>query len=276
MAIALPPICLTILRICMQHKYSISLVSYLNTKPFLYGLQHEPESAQFALELDIPSVGGKKILENQVDIGLVPVAVLAKLDDARIISDYCIGADGPVRSVCLFSHVPIDKIEKVFMDYHSMTSVQLVNILLKEYWHVHPEQIPATTGYIEQIQGTTAGLIIGDRALGLYDKFPYVYDLSEAWKSHTGLPFVFAAWITRKEIPAEVLQSLNKALHLGVESIDAVVNMYAGNQLDKHALHDYFTVNIDYHLDGVKRKALELFIGKIRMYADVDGSLHEQ
>ena len=76
----------------MPTKYTISLVSYLNTKPFLYGLQHAQEARRFALELDIPSVGGKKILDNAVDIGLVPVAVLAQLDDARIISDYCIGA----------------------------------------------------------------------------------------------------------------------------------------------------------------------------------------
>lgn len=251
----------------MPNKYRISLVSYLNTKPFLYGLQHAEEARQFALELDIPSVGGKKILENTVDIGLVPVAVLAQLNDARIISDYCIGADGDVKSVCLFSRVPIEEVESVYLDYHSMTSVQLVQILFREYWKRSPAYLPAFTGYIENIQGRTAGLIIGDRALVMFDKFPYVYDLSAAWKSLTGLPFVFAAWITRKEIPATVIAGLNTALEYGIQHISTVVQMYAGQQFDKETVHTYFTHNIDYHLDAVKRKSLELFIGKIRAHS---------
>ncbi len=250
----------------MQNKYRISLVSYLNTKPFLYGLQHAEEARQFALELDIPSVGGKKILDNAVDIGLVPVAVLAQLDDARIISDYCIGADGDVKSVCLFSHVPIEEVTSVYLDYHSMTSVQLVQILFREYWKRTPAYLPATTGYIEHIQGTTAGLIIGDRALSMFDKFPYVYDLSAAWQSLTGLPFVFAAWITRKDIPESVIAALNTALEYGINNIETVVQMYAGQQFDKETVHTYFTHNIDYHLDAVKRKSMELFIGKIRAH----------
>ena len=162
----------------MDNKYIISLVSYLNTKPFLYGLENAAIKEKLDLQLDIPSVGGKKILNGSVDIGLVPVAVLAKLDDARIITDYCIGADGPVKSVSIFSEQPIEKIEKVFLDYHSLTSVQLVKILLREYWQVNPIQIAAETGYIDQIKGTTAGLVIGDRALALNKKFAYVYDLS--------------------------------------------------------------------------------------------------
>ena len=247
----------------MPTKYRISLVSYLNTKPFLYGLQHAEEARQFALELDIPSVGGQKILDNTVDIGLVPVAVLSKLQDARIISDYCIGADGDVKSVCLFSHVPIEEIKEVYLDYHSMTSVQLVQILFREYWKRIPQYLEAKTGYIDAIQGTTAGLIIGDRALAMFDAFPYVYDLSAAWKSLTGLPFVFAAWITRKDIPQEVIDGLNKALAFGLDHIDTVVEMYAGQQFDKETVRTYFTHNIDYQRDGTKRKALETFIGKI-------------
>ena len=247
----------------MPTKYRISLVSYLNTKPFLYGLQHAEEARQFALELDIPSVGGQKILDNTVDIGLVPVAVLSKLQDARIISDYCIGADGDVKSVCLFSHVPIEEIKEVYLDYHSMTSVQLVQILFREYWKRIPQYLEAKTGYIDAIQGTTAGLIIGDRALAMFDAFPYVYDLSAAWKSLTGLPFVFAAWITRKDIPQELIDGLNKALAFGLDHIDTVVEMYAGQQFDKETVRTYFTHNIDYQLDGTKRKALETFIGKI-------------
>ncbi len=248
----------------MDNKIKISLVSYLNTKPFLYGLQHSAISSKLDLQLDIPSVGGKKLLENSVDIGLVPVAVLAELNDAQIITDYCIGADGAVKSVSVFSEVPIEEAEKIFLDYHSLTSVQLLKILLREHWHLQPELIPAYDGYTKEIKGRTAGLVIGDRALALNYKYPYVYDLSEAWKKMTGLPFVFAAWTTRKTQFADTIFELNEALKFGVHNIDAVAELYNSDLLQKSELRDYLTNNIDYNLDALKRKALDLFIGKIK------------
>lgn len=254
----------------MDNKYIISLVSYLNTKPFLYGLENAAIKEKLDLQLDIPSVGGKKILNGSVDIGLVPVAVLAKLDDARIITDYCIGADGPVKSVSIFSEQPIEKIEKVFLDYHSLTSVQLVKILLREYWQVNPIQIAAETGYIDQIKGTTAGLVIGDRALALNKKFAYVYDLSEAWKNMTGLPFVFAAWITRKTIPEEIIFEINEALKFGVQHIDLVAKNYTHPNFSIAEVQDYLQNDISYNLDNTKRRALDLFISKVRSNTNIE------
>ncbi len=245
-------------------KHIISLVSYLNTKPFLYGLEQSDVLSKLELQLDIPSVGGKKILSNSVDIGLVPVAVLAKLDDARIITDYCIGANGPVKSVSIFSEVPIDKIEKVFLDHHSLTSVQLVKILLREHWQINPLQIDAHAGYIEEIKGATAGLVIGDRALLLNNRFEYVYDLSAAWKQLTGLPFVFAAWITRKTLPDNLIADINNALQFGVSHIDTVAENYKHPNFSKEEVYDYLQNYISYNLDSTKRRALDLFIGKVR------------
>lgn len=248
----------------MDNKIVISLVSYLNTKPFLYGLQHSAINSRLDLQLDIPSVGGKKIMENSVDIGLVPVAVLAKLNDAQIITDYCIGADGPVKSVSVFSEIPMEETENIFLDYHSLTSVQLLKILLRDHWKISPNLISAHDGYINEIKGATAGLVIGDRALALNNKYPYVYDLSEAWKKMTGLPFVFAAWITRKPQYADNMFELNEALKYGVHHIDAVVDAYDSGLLKKQELKDYLQNDIDYNLDALKRKALDLFIGKIK------------
>ncbi len=248
----------------MDKKIILSLVSYLNTKPFLYGLQHSAIRERLDLQLDIPSVGGKKILENKVDIGLVPVAVLAQLNDARIISDYCIGANGVVKSVCVYAQRPIEEVENIFLDYHSLTSVQLLKILLKDYWKITPQLTNAYSGYIDDISGTTAGLVIGDRAIRLNAVFPYVYDLSEAWKNMTGLPFVFAAWITRKNIFTDNLFEINEALKYGVHHIDAVADEYQSDLLRKEELKDYLQNNIDYALNADKRRALDLFLGKIR------------
>ena len=219
----------------MDNKIVISLVSYLNTKPFLYGLEHSAISERLILQLDIPSVGGKKLLENSVDIGLVPVAVLAKLNDAQIITDYCIGADGPVKSVSVFSEMPIEEAENIFLDYHSLTSVQLLKILLRDHWKITPNLISAHDGYINEIKGKTAGL-----------------------------PFVFAAWITRKPQYSDNIFELNEALKYGVHHIDEVVDTYDSGLLKKSELKDYLQNDIDYNLDSLKRKALDLFIGKIK------------
>lgn len=242
----------------MGHKIRISLVSYWNTKPFLYGLQHAPMREKLDLQLDIPSVGGRKILDGNVDIGLVPVAVLAKLDDARLITDYCIGANGKVMSVCLYSHVPIEEIKEIFLDDHSMTSVRLLRILLNEYWKIQPALLPAYTGYTDDIHGTTAGLVIGDRAIALNDHFPYVYDLAEAWKAYTGLPFVFAAWIARTPQFIDNMFELNEALKYGVHNIAKVVEEANTQIFTKESLYDYLTNYISYDLDADKRRALEL------------------
>lgn len=248
----------------MANKVIISLVSYWNTKPFLYGLEHATIADKLDLQLDIPSVGGKKVLENKVDIGLVPVAVLEHLNDAQIITDYCISANGPVKSVCVFSEKPIDQIEKIFLDYHSMTSVQLLKILLNEYWNLQPELINSELGYIDQIKGSTAGLVIGDRAIALKNTYEYIYDLSDAWKQLTGLPFVFAAWMTRKPIFADLQFELNEALKFGVHHIDQMVEETNTSSFTNAELKDYLHNSISYELNADKRRAIDLFISKIR------------
>ncbi len=158
----------------------ITAVSYLNTKPLLYGLLKSDLAADIELQLDIPSVCAQKLLSGQADLGLVPVAVLPELISPRIVSDYCIGADGTVRTVCIFSERPLEQVERLYLDFHSRTSVELTKILLAEYWMLSPELVPAQEGYEALISGTTAGLVIGDRAIGLEQKFSYVYDLGEA------------------------------------------------------------------------------------------------
>ncbi|MFT7589211.1 MAG: chorismate dehydratase, partial [Limisphaerales bacterium] len=112
-------------------KIGLTAVSYHNTRPFLLGLQNHPISDQLDIQLDIPSAGGRKLASGVVSLGLVPVAVLNQLPNSRIITDWCIGADGPVKTVCLYGHQPIEKMDRIMLDYHSMTSVQLCKILVK-------------------------------------------------------------------------------------------------------------------------------------------------
>jgi len=241
----------------------ITAVSYLNTKPLLYGLLKSDLAADIELQLDIPSVCAQKLLTGQADLGLVPVAVLPELISPRIVSDYCIGADGTVRTVCIFSERPLEQVERLYLDFHSRTSVELTKILLAEYWMLDPELVPAQEGYETHIGGATAGLVIGDRAIGLEQKFPYVYDLGEAWKKLTGLPFVFAAWVSTKPLAPDFLVRFNDALHTGIHDIPQLKYLLPSPHPD-FSVEDYFLHNISYHLDASKKQALSLFLEKMR------------
>ena len=104
-------------------------------------------------------------MNDEIDIGLVPVAVLQKMPEYHIIGNYCIGTEGEIASVALFSEVPLSEIRKVYLDYQSRTSVALLKYLMKESWGINPEIIQAENeNYRDEIKGTTAGLVIGDRA----------------------------------------------------------------------------------------------------------------
>lgn len=244
-------------------KIKVSAVSYLNTLPFLYGIKHSKVKEELDLTLDIPSDCAKKLLSGEIHLGLVPIAIIPELEEHYIISDYCIGSKGKVDSVALFSDVPLDQIETVYLDYQSKTSVNLVQILAKEFWNISPKWINATLGFENEIRGRTAAVIIGDRTFNLPKKYPYKYDLSEQWYDFTGLPFVFACWVANKELSPLFINKFNEALIKGLENIHQVVNDYDGNSISKKALDFYLTKNISYSLDNDKQKAIELFLQRI-------------
>ena len=106
-------------------------VSYLNSIPFVYGL--ESSGMEVDLSLEIPSLCGQKLLNNEVDIALLPVAFIPTLDYADVVSPYCISSDGAVQTVCLFSEVPLEQIDTILLDYHSRTSNALVQLLSKRF-----------------------------------------------------------------------------------------------------------------------------------------------
>ena len=241
----------------MDRKIRVAAVSYLNTKPLIYGFEQGMLKEEMELEFEYPSIVAAKLLNGQADIGLVPVAVIPTLPEAHIISDYCIGTDGEVASVCLFSEVPIHDIKHIYLDYQSRTSVALLKILLKKHWNIQPELLDAKAGYEEMISGTTAGLVIGDRAFLQRKKSAYIYDLGTAWKELTGLPFVFAAWVANKPLPASFTNAFNDATGEGMKHIDEIV---AQNPYPAYSLDTYYRVNINYRLDEEKRKALKLFL----------------
>ena len=129
-----------------MRKIKVTAVSYLNTKPLLYGIFKSDIQEQIELKLDIPSECARKLRDGEVDMGLVPVAVIPELGDPRVISDYCIGTVGPVKTVAIYADKPIDQLTGIYLDHHSRTSVELAKLLLREYWKVQPEYPPSKEG----------------------------------------------------------------------------------------------------------------------------------
>jgi chorismate dehydratase len=253
-----------------MRKIKVCAVSYLNTKPFLYGIFQSAIQHQIELSLDIPSVCAAKLQSGEADLGLVPVAVIPQLDTPHIISDYCIGAVGAVKTVCIYSNVPLEDVKALYLDYHSRTSVALTQLLLEKYWHLNPILLNSTDGYIDNIGGTTAGLVIGDKTIGLDKRFKYVYDLGEIWAKYTeGSPFVFAAWVSNRKLPADFIKKFNEALHRGLEHIPELIYILPTQEAG-FDLKEYFTHHISYDLDAAKKAALQRFLKEIGMKTTVE------
>jgi len=243
-------------------KIKISAVSYTNTKPFLYGLQHTDIINKIDLSLDIPADCARKLIDNEVDIGLIPVAAALNIPNWQIVSDYCIGATGAVNSVFIFSNCPIDNIKTLQLDPESRSSNNLALVLLKNYWQLKPALITDSADYSTSTDINTAFVQIGDRTFGKKNKYAYVYDLAEEWQKFTGLPFVFAAWIANKSIPRDFITEFNTSLKYG---LDHRANLFAElptrNDFD---LHDYLLNKIDFALTEEKKQALFLFLDYIK------------
>ena len=235
-------------------------VSYLNTRPLIYGFEQGQMKNRLEIVQDYPAGIAAMLLNDEIDMGLVPVAIIPRLEEYHIIGDYCIGTNGEVASVCIFSDVPIEEAAEVLLDYQSRTSVRLARILLKEYWKVNPLLTDAKADFREHIKGSTAGLVIGDRAFEQRKVSAYVYDLGKAWKALTGLPFVFAAWVSNKKLEDDFIADFNTATGAGLQAIDEIV---AKNPYPLFNLKKYFTQHISYTLDDKKKEGLQLFLEKL-------------
>ncbi len=243
-------------------KIRISAVKYANTYPFIWGLKESGFDKRVVLETDHPADCAAKLIDGRADIGLVPVAAMPFIPDYRIISDYCIGASGKVRTVMLFSNCPLEKIESINLDYRSRTSVNLIKVLAGYIWHRSIKWINTTASFDFAHIGDNEGVVlIGDQCFEFENTFTCKLDLAEEWMKQTGLPFVFACWASNKELPSDFIKDMNKALKSGVENIDQVARDFGPlTSIGEDTLRDYLKNNIDYELDGDKRKGMKLFL----------------
>jgi chorismate dehydratase len=248
----------------------IGMVKYLNTAPihekWLSTVHHDNWQVIEAA----PSVLNRQLAEGHIDMGFVSSYEYANHPEKyKILSGLSISANGPVGSVFLFSHVPMEHLDAVpiLLSSQSETSVSLVKIILEEFYHVRPRYV---SGDVLAAEGKDykALLAIGDDALRLVDKATYLYqfDLGDIWKRETGLPFVFSICAVREEfcrLHPETLDAIHRELlrcrDEGKNDLKAICQLSASRiPMSEKRCYEYL-IAIEHDLNAQKRKALETF-----------------
>lgn len=239
----------------------VGAVQYLNTKPLVHGLA----GPGIALEYDLPSRLADQLAAGSLDVALIPSIEFFRGDAYRLVSDACIGCRGPVMSVKVFFRKRPDQIDTLAVDEGSRTSIALARILLAHRCGVAPQidVLPLE----DDISATTADavLLIGDRAIGgQRGNFEAVWDLGEEWCRWTGLPFVFAVWAARRDVPEAMLRRLEPLLNAARDTGRANLASIAAAEAKGHGLTvpqclGYLRDNLHYDLGLRERAALALF-----------------
>lgn len=245
-----------------MNKIRISAVKYANTYPFLYGLNHSSLKQKAVIETDHPADCALKLIEKRADLGLVPVGALPSIKESYITGSYCIGSSGKVRSVMLLSNNSLNEIESIYLDYRSRTSINLVKVLAKRKWKKEFRWLNTSETFdFTNIRDNEGIVLIGDQCFEYENIFKKKFDLGEEWSEFTGLPFVFACWISNRKLDNNFIREFDEALENGVNNIGKVVEEFGNTgPIRGDALFNYLTFNIDFNLDEVKRKGMDLFL----------------
>jgi chorismate dehydratase len=174
----------------------LGVVSFLNTKPLIEGLQDQGCIRLFPA---VPSRLAGMIYRREVDAGLVPVVDLARAESAwEVVSDACIASDGETLTVRVFSRIPPEDVHRIHVDGDSHTSVVLARLIWSARYNREVSLRPLDTAAGWDECDCEAILLIGDKVIARQPRgFAYDVDLGAAWKEWTGLPFVFAVWVVR-------------------------------------------------------------------------------
>jgi len=242
----------------------VAAVGYLNARPLFEGLDREPASERVRLDCATPSEVARRVAEREADVALMPVAAAATTGDLRFVRGAAIGARGPVRSVVVAAECPVERIEELAVDLSSRTSVVLARLLLRARRGGH--DVGRLIGCpprdaVAMVRGTRAALVIGDPALDIEGRFPFVFDLGRAWYEDTGLPFVFAAWCGRPgALDADDERILLRAKEAGLARRDALAQAHAERTgLSAPSLRSYLHEAIRYDFGDEERRGLERF-----------------
>jgi cyclic dehypoxanthinyl futalosine synthase len=244
----------------------VAAVGYLNARPLYEGLDREPWSGRVCLDCATPSEVARRVAEDEADVALMPTAAAASIGDLRAVRGCAVAARGAVRSVVIVGERPIESLEELAVDLSSRTSVILARLMLRARRGGSEPRLfgCAPREAVEGARGARGALVIGDPALEIEGRFPYALDLGLAWKEHTGLPFVFAAWFGRPgALPGDAERILVDARHGGLERRDAIADAHAARTgLAAASLRSYLRDAVCYDLGDEEQRGLD------RFYAD--------
>lgn len=246
--------------------YRIGVVSFLNTVPLTEGLDQDP---QVLITHDLPARLADLLYEERIDVGIVPTVEYLRGVGGDIVPGICIASHGAVRTVKVFSKVPLEEAADIAVDRGSRSSVALLRIILAETHGRLPD-----LHVMEPIPGRLfvhydTVLVIGDRAEQVGpDEAPFVYDLGELWNELTGLPFVYATWVLAPRLcesaatseRAALIQKLSRSKARGLSRIEALAQREADRRgLSPDPIRDYWTRAIGYDLGERELAGLSRF-----------------
>ncbi len=250
---------------------TVGHITYANCVPFFRHLQDSGFCGRIVQ--GVPAQLNALLAAGQIDLSPSSSFEYARnWRDYLLLPDLSISASGPVKSVLLFSPQPPQELSgtQIALTGESASSVHLLHILLREFFDVKEVRAAVPVEAIEDsIAAGQPSLLIGDRALRTALSSPAgmtIYDLGELWQRHTGLPFVFALWIVRRqatfEKPAEIrtfmrqlIESRRRALaDFGFLAAEAPEREWLG----KKALADYWRA-MSYNLTAAHLQGLQLF-----------------
>jgi len=207
-------------------------IPYLNSVLFYFLFEDEARASATdeAMELVplVPRQLSGAVVEDGVDAGPVPLVTCWEIEDRyEPLGAHCIATADKARSILLFSKRPFTALDgaAIGVTAETSTSVRLLKVLLAHYYGVTPREWVHLDW-----PNNDAFLLIGDEALihrrGVKD-YPHVADLGEVWRAWTGLPFVFARWMVRRDLDGEVKRALDRRLARSVrearKQLDAIV-----------------------------------------------------
>lgn len=241
----------------------LGAVSYLNTRPLVYGLERV---TRFDIRFDVPSRCAALLHDGAIDVGLIPsIEYLRGAESYCIAPDLSLASRGAVASVALYSDRDMRDVRSIAMDTSSRTSVALVRVLCARLFRIQPAIQTLGPDLRGMLAACDAALIIGDNALFLDDAAERVQktDLGEAWFTLTGLPFVYAFWAGRAgALGAEDIDVLQAARDQGVaHPADIAARMYPEDPHRQEIAIRYLRDNMKYHLGPDERAGLETFYG---------------
>ncbi len=255
---------------------SIGAVSYLNSKPLIVGLDEALPDAR--LTCDVPSRLADGLRDGHYDLALVPIVEHFRHPETLLVSNACVACRGPVWSVRLYFRTPAAKVRRLALDEGSRTSAALAQVLLWNLHGIRPElcQLPLGSGVEEST--ADAMLLIGDRAMRVPSgEFVEVWDLGDRWCRWAELPFVFAAWIARPGLEAElprIAKVLEEVRDRGLARLRSIATAEAPKLgIEQRIAESYLAHNLHFRLGPEELAGMQRFAGLCQSMGLVGDSL---